>query len=319
MSEGPGRTLSGWSEGPPGPNDGPSLAAASAITDAPSSSANAAASSSQMPAEDSATPAPTGFSDEKKAEDASEAATPAVGSHILNLNEEEDTSPKEIMESQEDKFCSAGAELDVAQSPEGSNSGAAGGTFADVPADKNGAMLAATSSGSSVIGRVQSTLGLQSSQAAAAGIPSSGALAVPRERVRTPAWCDRVLYHCESKRLAQLLYDRSELAMSDHKPVMAAFLLNAVAIDASRLAEESEAAQKALDLLANNAQPRCTVGENVLEVGELGYGEVVTRSCSLTCSGEVRNFVLFCCMSSYFSFLVFFRLMLGFHSALLRS
>lgn len=259
MSEGPGRTLSGWSEGPPGAVDAPSLAAASAVTD--------------LPAGDAAT----------------DSVTAAVGSHILNLDDIV-TSPKGITGAQGDDFGSAGAELDVAQSPEGS----AGGTFTDVPGDKNGATPAASSAGGSVLGRMTSTLGRQASVSPgtgpAAAVPATGPLPLPRERVRAPAWCDRILYRCESSgTLAQLLYDRSELVMSDHKPVMAAFLLNAIAIDGQRLAEQSEGAQKALDLLANNAQPRCTVGENVLEVGELGYGEVVTRSCSLTCSGEVRQ------------------------------
>ena len=220
MSEGVGRTLSGWSEGPPGV-DAPSLTAASALTDAPSSAAPA---------------------------DSVDAVAAAVGSHVLNLDDIA-TSPKGVNGARGDDG-SAGAELDVAQSPEGST----GGTFADVPADKNGVTSAASSSGGSVLGRMTSTLGRQASvspgMGSAAAGPPSGAVSVPRERVRTPAWCDRVLYRCDSPgTLAQLLYDRSELAMSDHKPVMAAFLLNAIAIDEQRLAGEAEGAQRALDLL----------------------------------------------------------------------
>lgn len=277
VSEGPGRTLSGFSEGPG------TLDAASAATEAPSSSNAAAPGAQAAGAEDESTPAPPAEDGAAEVEEEAE----AVGSHKVNLEGESPdatarSSPKAVGESQVENLDSAGAELDIAQSPGGSNTGAED-TIEDGPADKDGT-AGPPSAGGSVIGRVQSTLGRQSSMSQSTAAPAT----IPRERVRTPAWCDRILYRCELRgKLAQLLYDRSELAISDHKPVMSAFLLNAESIDPERLAHESDNAQKSLDLLANNAQPRCTVGENVLEVGELGYGEVVTRSVSLTCTGEV--------------------------------
>lgn len=45
------------------------------------------------------------------------------------------------------------------------------------------------------------------------------------QKKRTPAWCDRVLWHTPRKELHQLAYARGELTASDHKPVAAAFLL----------------------------------------------------------------------------------------------
>lgn len=46
-----------------------------------------------------------------------------------------------------------------------------------------------------------------------------------KEKRRTPAWCDRVLWLSRRKRLHQLAYNRAEITASDHRPVAAAFLL----------------------------------------------------------------------------------------------
>lgn len=44
------------------------------------------------------------------------------------------------------------------------------------------------------------------------------------EKHRAPAWCDRVLYHCENKMLTCLDYrSHPEMIISDHKPVSALF------------------------------------------------------------------------------------------------
>ncbi|KAI5070529.1 hypothetical protein GOP47_0014872 [Adiantum capillus-veneris] len=45
--------------------------------------------------------------------------------------------------------------------------------------------------------------------------------AKPGEKRRTPAWCDRILWH--GKGLKQLSYRRSELTLSDHRPLIAIF------------------------------------------------------------------------------------------------
>lgn len=48
---------------------------------------------------------------------------------------------------------------------------------------------------------------------------------------RAPAWCDRILWHTPRKndipnRVTQLNYARSEINVSDHRPVMASFVIN---------------------------------------------------------------------------------------------
>lgn len=49
----------------------------------------------------------------------------------------------------------------------------------------------------------------------------AGEYAKPGEKRRAPAWCDRILWH--GKGLRQLCYRRSELTLSDHRPVIATF------------------------------------------------------------------------------------------------
>ena len=46
----------------------------------------------------------------------------------------------------------------------------------------------------------------------------------PEKKIRAPAWCDRVLWRCRTtiNAVELLEYGRSELRMSDHKPVRAA-------------------------------------------------------------------------------------------------
>ena len=48
----------------------------------------------------------------------------------------------------------------------------------------------------------------------------------PDKKLRAPAWCDRILWLAqEPGHVAQLNYTRSELNISDHKPVMSTFLV----------------------------------------------------------------------------------------------
>lgn len=49
---------------------------------------------------------------------------------------------------------------------------------------------------------------------------------VEKQKKRTPAWCDRVLW-LPGRQLYQLAYGRGEIAVSDHRPVTAAFLFEA--------------------------------------------------------------------------------------------
>ncbi|CAI9781184.1 unnamed protein product [Fraxinus pennsylvanica] len=54
----------------------------------------------------------------------------------------------------------------------------------------------------------------------------------PKEKRRTPAWCDRILWH--GRGLHQLSYVRGESRFSDHRPVYAIFLAEVESINRSR-------------------------------------------------------------------------------------
>lgn len=120
--------------------------------------------------------------------------------------------------------------------------------------------------------------------AAAATAGASG-----RERPRTPAWTDRILYRAANPdTLHKILYTSHPLYLSDHIPVVGCFLLNAAVVDTFAVAAEIEAAQRALDATANNAQPRVAVHDAVHDVGTVRYGEVATRTCTIENVGAVR-------------------------------
>ncbi|KAI3460886.1 hypothetical protein Pfo_017549 [Paulownia fortunei] len=55
----------------------------------------------------------------------------------------------------------------------------------------------------------------------------------PKEKRRTPAWCDRILWH--GRGLQQLSYVRGESRFSDHRPVYSIFLAEVESINCSRI------------------------------------------------------------------------------------
>ncbi|KAI3449666.1 hypothetical protein Pfo_006331 [Paulownia fortunei] len=55
----------------------------------------------------------------------------------------------------------------------------------------------------------------------------------PKEKRRTPAWCDRILWH--GRGLQQLSYVRGESRFSDHRPVYSIFLAEVESINRSRI------------------------------------------------------------------------------------
>ncbi|PIN24780.1 Inositol polyphosphate 5-phosphatase [Handroanthus impetiginosus] len=55
----------------------------------------------------------------------------------------------------------------------------------------------------------------------------------PKEKRRTPAWCDRILWHGHG--LRQLSYVRGESRFSDHRPVCSIFLAEVESINCSRI------------------------------------------------------------------------------------
>ncbi|XP_024310664.1 type I inositol polyphosphate 5-phosphatase 5 isoform X2 [Brachypodium distachyon] len=62
-----------------------------------------------------------------------------------------------------------------------------------------------------------------------AGDGEDGAAAAKKKKRRTPAWCDRILWHGEG--IVQRGYGRGESRFSDHRPVCAAFLVDVTVRD----------------------------------------------------------------------------------------
>uniref|UniRef100_A0A7S0RWX6 Inositol polyphosphate-related phosphatase domain-containing protein n=1 Tax=Chlamydomonas leiostraca TaxID=1034604 RepID=A0A7S0RWX6_9CHLO len=112
-----------------------------------------------------------------------------------------------------------------------------------------------------------------------------------KQRKRTPAWCDRVLWLPLRGELHQLAYSRSEIIASDHKPVCAAFLWQPRHYERRKLESLLEEARRAADREAAAARPRCTLDPIMVECATSGaplaYGEARTFCVRINNTGPV--------------------------------
>lgn len=123
---------------------------------------------------------------------------------------------------------------------------------------------------------VESYASLTDSEATTEGGDSNSAAgrdspSVEKQKKRTPAWCDRILW-LPDRQLYQLAYGRGEVAVSDHRPVAAAFLLQAHRYQRDTVKELAEAARRAVDMSSNAARPRCTLEPKFIELGLVPFG-----------------------------------------------
>ena len=82
----------------------------------------------------------------------------------------------------------------------------------------------------------------------------------PDKKVRAPAWCDRVLWKAkESSHVTQISYSRSELNISDHKPVMSTFVITVKDVVQSKREQVYEEVMKLLDKFENQTLPMVCV------------------------------------------------------------
>ena len=105
------------------------------------------------------------------------------------------------------------------------------------------------------------------------------------KKKRTPAWCDRILWRGWD--ITQHSYDRSELVQSDHKPVRSKFSIVARELQPERLQEVLLEHRRRMDFQEMASQPRCTLENPVVDVGELRYAEPKTCSFRLVNVGDV--------------------------------
>lgn len=79
----------------------------------------------------------------------------------------------------------------------------------------------------------------------------------PDKKLRAPAWCDRVLWHSKNPgHVTQLNYLRSELNISDHKPVMSAFTASVKNVVGPKRAEVYAEVMRTLDKFENQSLPK---------------------------------------------------------------
>uniref|UniRef100_A0A7R9VEQ0 Rho-GAP domain-containing protein n=1 Tax=Pseudictyota dubia TaxID=2749911 RepID=A0A7R9VEQ0_9STRA len=110
----------------------------------------------------------------------------------------------------------------------------------------------------------------------------------PDKKLRAPAWCDRILWLAqEPSHVTQLSYKRSELNISDHKPVMGTFAITIKDVVQSKREEVYEEVMKLLDKFENQTLPMVGLDRISLDFGEVRYDQKVTLPIKVTNTGKV--------------------------------
>jgi len=110
----------------------------------------------------------------------------------------------------------------------------------------------------------------------------------PDKKLRAPAWCDRILWLAqEPGHVAQLNYCRSELNISDHKPVMSTFLVTIKDVILAKREGVYREVMKMLDTYENNSLPMVSLNRIHLDFGEVRYDQRVTLPIAITNTGQV--------------------------------
>ena len=113
----------------------------------------------------------------------------------------------------------------------------------------------------------------------------------PDKKLRAPAWCDRVLWHSKNlSHVQQLNYLRSELNISDHKPVMSTFNASVKSVIAPKRQEVYAEVMRTLDKFENQSLPKVDLNKTEVDFGDLYYQNKV-KACAER-SEELRKRVL---------------------------
>lgn len=91
----------------------------------------------------------------------------------------------------------------------------------------------------------------------------------------------------EPGHVAQLNYLRSELNISDHKPVMSTFLVTIKDVVLSRREEVYKEVMKLLNEFENASLPMVSLDRIKLDFGEVRYDQRVTLPITITNTGQV--------------------------------
>ena len=110
----------------------------------------------------------------------------------------------------------------------------------------------------------------------------------PDKKLRAPAWCDRVLWKAqEPSHLKQQTYTRSELNISDHKPVMSTFVASIKDVIESKREKVFFSVMKKLDQYENSTLPVVEMDKTELDFGEVRYNLMKTVSMKIKNTGKV--------------------------------
>lgn len=141
---------------------------------------------------------------------------------------------------------------------------------------------------------------LDASQRGVTGQPMSSQQQQP-EKVRTPAWCDRVLYrtHHDASapgcpgQMTLVGYESAPVRASDHRPVWALLEVPVLQFDDDLMEAVLAKAIHAADLAEMAAHPRCQVEQPALDLGVLRYGRPTTLGVRVANVGGVPASVTF--------------------------
>lgn len=110
----------------------------------------------------------------------------------------------------------------------------------------------------------------------------------PDKKLRAPAWCDRVLWMPQDpSHVTQINYERSEINISDHKPVMSTFAVMIKDVIQNKREEVYEEVMKLLDNFDNEALPMVGLDRISLDFGEVAFDQTVTLPIKVTNTGSV--------------------------------
>jgi len=110
----------------------------------------------------------------------------------------------------------------------------------------------------------------------------------PDKKIRAPAWCDRVLWRSQvPSHVQQATYCRSELNVSDHKPVMSTFVITVKDVIESEREKVHHASYKILDQFDNKHLPMVGLDKISLDFGDIHYGQRITLPIKITNTGKV--------------------------------
>ncbi|VDK48225.1 unnamed protein product [Anisakis simplex] len=107
---------------------------------------------------------------------------------------------------------------------------------------------------------------------------------------RCPAWCDRILWWCESSdQVVQTLYDSvDEVTISDHKPVRAVFQLTVREVDSYKVKLIHEEAIREADKRANEALPQIWLSDSEIDFGDVYFFESSVRTITIKNTGKTK-------------------------------